>query len=145
MTAIRFIPLTLAELNEVTDLLKKNALPYDDINLAKSIFLIAKDNNTVIGAIGIETYGNTGLLRSFVVANQYRSKAVGKQLYDRIISEGKTLGINRIYLLTTTAEKYFSRQGFTLIERDSVPDVIKSTSEFKNKCPATAACMVKDI
>jgi amino-acid N-acetyltransferase len=54
-------------------------------------------------------------------------------------------GIKELYLLTNTAEGFFSKIGFNKVERDNVPDSIRATKEFQSLCPSTAACMAKRI
>jgi amino-acid N-acetyltransferase len=52
-------------------------------------------------------------------------------------------GIEEFYLLTTTADKFFARNGFEVIDRNKVPSSIAGTNEFDSICPATAVCMRK--
>jgi amino-acid N-acetyltransferase len=44
-----------------------------------------------------------------------------------------------------TAEGFFAKQGYCRTARDSAPDEIQETTEFRTLCPATAVCMVKQI
>ena len=53
--------------------------------------------------------------------------------------------IDDLYLLTTTAEKYFLKFGFNKIEKISAPELIKQTEEFKSICPESAVFMHKHI
>jgi N-acetylglutamate synthase-like GNAT family acetyltransferase len=54
-------------------------------------------------------------------------------------------GVRALYLLTTTAEKFFAGRGYRRVDREAIPDPIRSTREFADLCPATAAIMVKAI
>ena len=124
-------------------LLKDNGLPFSDIeNESVQLFSIEQENQN-IGIIGFEKYGKSGLLRSFVIEEQYRSKGIGAQVlsdFEKLVSE---LGISELYLLTTTADKFFARNGFEVFDRKAVPQLIAGTTEFESICPASAVCMRK--
>jgi amino-acid N-acetyltransferase len=62
-----------------------------------------------------------------------------------IFSYAHELGVKELYLLTTTAEKFFPKLGFDSIDRDNVPTPIQATEEFSSICPSTAVCMVKKL
>ena len=124
-------------------LLKDNGLPFSDIeNESIQLFSIAQENQN-IGIIGFEKCGKSGLLRSFVIEEQYRSKGIGAQVlsdFEKLVSE---LEISDLYLLTTTADKFFARNGFEVFDRNAVPQLIANTTEFDSICPASAVCMRK--
>jgi amino-acid N-acetyltransferase len=46
-----------------------------------------------------------------------------------------------LYLLTTTAEKYFPGFGFDQTPREAVPVEVQQTAEFKEICPSSATVM----
>ena len=48
-----------------------------------------------------------------------------------------------VYLLTTTAARYFPRFGFVETGRDAVPADVAATDEFRSACPASALAMVR--
>jgi amino-acid N-acetyltransferase len=50
-----------------------------------------------------------------------------------------------MYLLTNTAEKFFSRRGYQRIARGEVVSAIECTREFKELCPESSAVMVKAL
>jgi amino-acid N-acetyltransferase len=47
--------------------------------------------------------------------------------------------------LTDTAEVFFSRLGYTTADRQRAPECIRSTREFAEICPMSAAFMVKQL
>ena len=55
------------------------------------------------------------------------------------------MGIRTLYLLTLTAEVYFSAKSFETVERSVVPHGIRDTAEFRDLCPESAVCMRKII
>jgi protein-tyrosine-phosphatase len=54
-------------------------------------------------------------------------------------------GSRRLYLLTTSAERYFERLGFTRIAREGAPLEVRATREFLTLCPSSSALMVKTL
>ena len=63
----------------------------------------------------------------------------------RVISDAEARGTNALFLLTTTAERYFPSFGFHEVARDAVPDDIKATAEFREACPASATVMMRPV
>lgn len=130
---------------EINSLLRQNDLPSEDIDGFLKNFILARNKNKIIGVVGLEAYGEEGLLRSLVVDNNCRGVGIGTSLYEKIVAHASLLGIKKIYILTTTAEEFFSPIGFEFLERSLLPDSIKNSREFKEFCPSTAICMVKSI
>lgn len=59
--------------------------------------------------------------------------------------EAAISGVRRLFLLTTTANEYFSGMGYRSVRRSEAPSPIRSTSQFSSLCPATAVCMMKEL
>ena len=64
-------------------------------------------------ALGTEGYGglvqlgNTGLLRSIVVAEERRGKGVGATILNGLLAKAREVGLEDVWLLTTTADEFF--------------------------------------
>ena len=71
------------------------------------------------GAIGLERYGSAALLRSAVVRPGDQGTGIGAALVRAVLDRARNGEVQEIYLLTTTAERWFPRFGFTPIERDA--------------------------
>jgi amino-acid N-acetyltransferase len=50
-----------------------------------------------------------------------------------------------LVLLTQTAEPFFARLGYSVVDRVYVPDEVKASAEFRSLCPAAATCMTKSL
>ena len=74
-----------------------------------------------------------------------RSKGYGKTLVDFIENFASGEGVKNIYLLTTTAESFFSRNGYITIDRNTVPEFIRQSTEFSSVCPSSAVVMKKTL
>lgn len=142
---IEFISSEMKYLEDVKLLLREYKLPYEDIDEHFTHFILAKKEEKIVGAIGLEIYGNIALLRSFVVDNILRNKKIGNQLLLSLLDKSIDEEIKMIYLLTTTAEKYFLNHGFQIQNRDTLPYEIKQTKEFSSICPCSAVAMSKEL
>jgi amino-acid N-acetyltransferase len=134
-----------SDIPKISELLSANSLPFGDIDNHITNFLVVEEQDQLIGVVGLETIGNTALLRSLAVVRAERSKGIGLALIDRIKSYSLLNKIGELYLLTTTAEEYFEKRGFKKIDRDAIPEGIRNTKEFRSICPSTAVCMMQEI
>mgnify|MGYP001579983670 CR=1 FL=1 len=134
-----------ADLGSIQQLLKDSTLPFEDVAEHFRNFVVAEEGAMMIGVAGLEIYGNAGLLRSIAVTESYRNKGIGSLLYDEITVQAQKKGLRELSLLTTTAEKFFGKKGFRKVERDAIPQYVKSTKEYQIFCSSTAVCMRKEI
>lgn len=125
----------------LTSLLSAVNLPTNDLPASLESFLLVKGGSKIIGCIGLEVYKKTALLRSFATDSTYRNQKIGQKLFEGIIDLAKSLGVEIIFLITTTAEGYFSKRGFQITARENVPGEVKATSQFSDVCPSTALVM----
>jgi len=125
----------------VEKLLVASDLPIEGVRENFGDFIVAEDRGAIVGAIGLEKFDSVALLRSAVVSTEQRGAGVGRRLIERILARAEEAGIGEIYLLTTTAEAYFPRFGFSRATRDDVPDPVKASAEFRGACPDTAVVM----
>jgi len=54
-------------------------------------------------------------------------------------------GAEEIYLLTSTAERFFERLGYARVLREAAPVAIQQTQEFSALCPSNSAFMLKRL
>ncbi|HEX6049300.1 MAG TPA: arsenic resistance N-acetyltransferase ArsN2 [Gemmatimonadaceae bacterium] len=132
------------DLPAVERLVTRSGLPLDGLRDAFPAFVVAEAGDDVVGVAGMEVCCNNALLRSVAVADEWRAHGVGRALVNRVISDAEARGISALYLLTTTAERYFPKFGFRSVARDQVPDDIRATTEFTTACPASAVVMCRE-
>jgi len=132
-------------LDEVITLLEDNNLPSSDIkDLNLESFFGMYINNTLEGIVGLEVYKELALLRSLAVSTN-KSSGIGSMLLEHIDSFSKSNNINTLYLLTTTADKYFLKKGFIIIDKKEAPKIIQNTTEFNSICPDSSIFMKKEL
>jgi amino-acid N-acetyltransferase len=133
--------ITSEDLSAIIHLLSVGNLPSDDIGAHNQTFFWAWEDGELIGCIGVERYGQSGLLRSMVVAETFRGQNRATALYNHLVDYSIEQGMTHLYLLTQTAKGFFEKMGWDIISRDAVPDNVKSSAEFAHLCPASAVCM----
>ena len=104
-------------------------------------YVVAESAGALVGAMGVEVYGKSGLLRSAVVAAKLRGAGLGRQLTENRVAWAKARRLEALYLLTATAEPFFARLGFAKTPRASAPAEVQASLEFSKLCESTAACM----
>jgi len=132
------------DLAAVESLLTASGLPLDGVQDALATFVVAEHGTDLVGVAGLEVCCDNALLRSVAVHPEWRSHGVGRALVTRVISDAESRGIHALYLLTTTADRYFPSFGFKTITRDDVPAEVRATAEFREACPASATVMCRE-
>ena len=132
------------DLSAVEQLLTASGLPLDGVRDAFSTFVVAHTGQELVGVAGLEVCCDNALLRSVAVRPEWRSHGVGRALVTRVVSDAEARGLRALYLLTTTAERYFPSFGFRTISRDDVPAEVRATAEFQDACPASATVMCRE-
>ncbi|MBK6390881.1 MAG: GNAT family N-acetyltransferase [Saprospiraceae bacterium] len=135
----------LEDLSPIAELLAQNALPYTDLIQSKVELIVAYDQDMMMGCAGLQRYGQDALLRSVAVKKDFQKQGIGSILFDEVKVIAKTTGIDRIHLLTETAQDYWAAKGFKKTERSMAPENISSSSEFGNLCPSSAIYMVVEL
>ncbi len=132
--------------SDVIKLLKAANLPTSDITPELlSHFVGAQSEHSLEGAVGYEAYGLAGLLRSLVVAPGVRGLGLGTTLVAAIEKLASENGVEHLFLLTTDAEGYFEHHGYSAVDRETVPNSIRTTTQFSSLCPGNATVMVKAL
>ncbi|NUO81977.1 arsenite methyltransferase, partial [candidate division KSB1 bacterium] len=95
----------------VSQLLAASGLPENGLEKAFADTLIAEHNGVVIGVIALERYDRDALVRSFAVAEGWRGRNLGKELWNKLYQHAKQSGVSAFYLLTTTIPEMAARAG----------------------------------
>jgi len=136
---------TAFDLTSLVRFLSDLKLPTAGVEDWWSEFTVAESDGTLIGVAGIERYADGVLLRSVAVDPGWRSSGLGRALVEGVLGRAACAGNRDAYLLTTTAERYFPRLGFTVVSRATVPLSVQQSVEFRQACPASAVVMHRSI
>ena len=137
----KIIKLNRTYLAEIETLLKKCGLPSEDCNQHLDNFYGMTKANRLITIGALQFRDSVALLRSVVVATDNRGQGLAAAMTRYLISLARLNRLSELYLLTETADGYFTRFGFCAVEREAVPDGIKTTQQFESLCPSSAQAM----
>ena len=129
----------------VVSLLKEAGLLTEDLPDGLRNFLLAKQDGVLVGVAGLEQFGSVGLLRSVAVYPTHQGKGIAGQMVEQLLAGADERGLREVYLITTTADRYFDRYGFAAVNREQVPEAIQQTRQFSGLCPSSAVVMKRNL
>ena len=145
-TDIEIRPAQASDLAVAKAWLSAEHLPIDDLTVDHmDTFIVATQAGKPVGMIGIEKFGNVGLLRSLVVDEAGRGAGLGERLVAALESTARSEHIDELWLLTIDADAFFTRHGYVVVERDHASEAIRDTAEFSTLCPGDAVLMCKHL
>jgi amino-acid N-acetyltransferase len=133
------------DLPDVRRLLELSHLPLEGVADHVRTMLVAREGSQVVGTAGLEVYTDGALLRSVAVDPARQGRRLGHQLTEAALRLAQLNGAVTVFLLTTTAERFFPRFGFEPIARDEVPASVLASVEFQSACPESAIVMRKRL
>ena len=139
--AITFEPAQPKYRAALESLLASSNLPTEDLPQDLAGFTLALDNDRLIGSSGLVVIGPYGLLRSVAVLETYRKLKIGERLYHSALEIARDYAIREVWLITTTADRYFEKHGFERVVRTDVPPEIRAIPQFTSLCADSAIVM----
>ena len=136
---------TARDLPAIRTLLEQLHLPLAGVEEHLATMLVAREGEKIVGTAALEMYADGALLRSVAVDPGSQGRQLGHQLTDAALHLAAAHGKAAVFLLTTTAERFFPRFGFETIGRDDVPPSVQESVEFRSACPASAIVMRKQL
>ncbi len=100
------------DIPQIEALLAAERLPPFQVREFLETFWALEQRGRVVGAAGLEAYGEAGVLRSVVVDPSLRGARQGRRLVDVALAEARQRGVKRLYLFTMHAAPFFARFGF---------------------------------
>ena len=125
----------------IRSLLGRSGLPTAGFGDCGSEVVVARRGTDVVGCAGLDVRSGGALLRSVAVAADCRGHGLGVKLTEAALARARQLAVPAVYLLTTSAERFFPRFGFEPISRDEVPPSVRLSVEFTTACPSSAVVM----
>lgn len=131
---------------DLISLLEACALPFADIAAGSAVqFFGIRSGGILVAVIGLELYPPVGLLRSLAVLPLFRGRGYARELVSFVESFAAAHGVETLFLLTTTAERFFLALGYRPVLRSTAPEAIQATSQFASLCPASSAFLSKHV
>ena len=143
--SIRVRAATHDDLFAIVSLVRARELPTDGladlVRAHPAHVLVAELGGAVVGVGALDVHDKAALLRSIAVASDLATLGVGSRLVTDLLALAQSMHVSSVYLLTTTADQWFPRFGFGVVERAHVPIAISGTVEFTKACPSSAIAM----
>jgi amino-acid N-acetyltransferase len=141
MTRVAIDLAATADYDVVAALLDAERLPLAGLKDHFDQMLVARDGSRIVGCAALELYEDGALLRSVAVDAAHRGTGLGSDLTRAALRLAEEHGIRAVYLLTTTAERFFPKFGFEIIDRADVPAGVRASWEFSTGCCASGIVM----
>lgn len=136
----------MAYSQEVGALLAACDLPVADLRDDGRVhFFGFRHESVLVGVIGVEVCGDVGLLRSLAISAAHRNKGLGQKLVAFSEEWATRYNLKALYLLTTTADRFFERLGYERLSRSQAPSAITATPQFSGLCPGSSIFMGKEL
>ncbi|MBN2645875.1 MAG: N-acetyltransferase [Desulfuromonadaceae bacterium] len=100
-------------------------------------FYVYEEQGVVVGIVSLQVWwADLAEVRSLAVSSSQSGKGCGRQLVQACLEEARELGISRVFALTYQQD-FFSRLGFSVIEKSELPQKIWGDCV---KCPKFPDC-----
>ncbi|MBO6793949.1 MAG: GNAT family N-acetyltransferase [Balneolaceae bacterium] len=129
------------ELPLAKSLLENYKLPTDDLSSHNVLLFGYFSTDEFLGCVGIEEYDDALLLRSLAVTKSKGTCGIGTMLAEYVGRYAFKHGKKTIYLLTDSADGFFSRLGFKACDRALAPSTIQQTRQCRELCAESAVLM----
>lgn len=127
---------TLAQ--TMVEWLTDERLPTVDLWDSGGAYFAFGDTRDPDGFGGTVRSDNVVLLRSIVVNPARRKHGLGARIVEQLVAAHPGADV---WLLTTSAEPFFARQGFGRVAREDAPPAVAASAQFQGLCSASAALM----
>ena len=145
MTGAVISPANASDIDVVEALLEREHLPLAGLRDHLEHLLVARAGHRIVGCAALEMYEEGALLRSVAVDAEYRGTGLGSDLTRTALDLAGRRGVPAVFLLTTTAERFFPRFGFEVVDRTDVPHSVRQSAEFSYACPSSALILRKRL
>ena len=95
--------------------------------------LLENEDGTIRGSLGMEAFGDHGMLRSLVVSPGQADKEIFI-LFDQMVKLAKGKGMKSLFLATnkSVALPFFELMGFQKIEREALPTEFNDSEHIRH-------------
>ncbi|EHP44146.1 N-acetyltransferase GCN5 [Cupriavidus basilensis OR16] len=114
----------------IVDVLEYCGLPNDVVNQATRAFHIATLGENVIGCACAEQYGETVVVRSVGVLQEYRGHQIATRLIGSILTCARADGCTKAVLITAGRLGLLNHCDFSLAELKSMPEEVRLSRSF---------------
>jgi glycerol 3-phosphatase-2 len=104
--------------------------------------VVSRDGAGPTAAACLDPVGEFGLLRSVAVRPDVQGEGLGLLAASAALREGRRLGMSGFALFTETAPAFFERLGFRKVERDELPEPVRTRADAAQECGSATAMVL---
>ncbi len=135
---------TVADAEDICDVVNYHAergkmlhVSLESVYGAIRAFHVARDDERLVGCVAVDVFwADLAEIRSLAVVEDYTGKGFGGTLVQSAIDDARELGIRRLFTLTYEKD-FFERYGFTVVDRQALPEKVWRACI---SCPKVDAC-----
>lgn len=100
-------------------------------------FFVCVEDGEVVGCAALElVWRDLAEIKSLAVRNELRGRGIGSRLVTAAVTEGRDLGLGRIFALTRD-QAFFEKQGFHVVPKETLPHKVWTDCV---RCPLQENC-----
>ncbi len=112
----------------------------------REFLVVEAPHGRIVGCCALDVFwADLAEIKSLAVAPGYARRGLGGRIVAGAVEDARRLGVRRVFALTYE-EAFFARQGFAIIDRDTLPEKVWRECIT---CPKADACdeiaMVMDL
>jgi len=121
--------------------------PVEDSDQVDTLVMRGDSPGQLSGTVSLQATGDSAFLFGLAVTPERRGEGLGWVLGDCVLRRSRTLGVRRVYLVTSSAADFFAgKLGFRPVDADAVDPSVRETTNFQvNVGLPGAVCMVLDL
>jgi amino-acid N-acetyltransferase len=105
----------------------------------------APEQERLAGTVGMEVYGRSGLLRSFVVERKAWNPDLGISMFGAAMALAKRLQLQDLFLLSKSVHPLFLAMGFQPVEWDKAPREMRESDHVRQVSADAGTLMRLDM
>ena len=87
-------------------------------------YVVIESNGDILGCGALHVmWSDLAEIRALAIRDEYVGKGLGRSLVDNLLEEAKSLGIEKVFVLTYKAD-FFKHFGFSVIDKSELPHKI---------------------
>ncbi|WP_408008641.1 GNAT family N-acetyltransferase [Pseudalkalibacillus sp. A8] len=110
----------------------------------QTFIILETDKKKMAGTVGLERFGESGLIRSLVLDKEYSSEELLLRLLTAIIRLADQQGVKTVYLLTKVTSIFYTL-GFMEIPYDKIPESLLKSAHLQQYDKDQIAIMKRSL
>ncbi|MCA0991212.1 GNAT family N-acetyltransferase [Pseudalkalibacillus hwajinpoensis] len=117
----------------VRNFVMQSGLDVDGLPDIESFLIAESEKKDLLGVIGLETIGTSGLLRALVLNRSESTSERLLQFFDQVLLYAKKANLDELFLTSKEESFFFQVFGFSTISFEEVPKKVREHELFSNQ------------